>query len=168
MIQLALLGCCLTPCSREQESVLVSPPTRECWFRCVTEMLLLCNEAAARFAKTQTVKRKEEADGIQTKPLGLEYMADRLDTDDPIMGYMVRTKREGWLQGFITFTTFTTWHKDFEWNSLVKEAGISDDDKRCFSPMHPSLQWAGRGGRRGRTRHRPRLQQPVPNLLPGA
>lgn len=59
----------------------MAPPTRDCWFRCVTEMLLLCNEAAGRFAKTQTVKRKEEADGIQTKPLGLEYMADRLDTD---------------------------------------------------------------------------------------
>jgi hypothetical protein len=49
---------------------------------------------------------------------------------------MVRTKREGWLQGFITYTTFTTWHKDFEWNSLVKEAGISDDDKR-LSPRCP-------------------------------
>lgn len=45
---------------------------------------------------------------------------------------MVRTKKEGWLQGFITLTTFTTWHKDFEWNSLVKEAGISDDDKRAY------------------------------------
>lgn len=108
----------------------MAPPTRECWFRCVTEMLLLCNEASARFAKTNTVKRKDEADGSGSKPLGLEYMADRLDTDDPIFGYMVRTQREGWLQGFITLTTFTTWHKDFEWNSLVKEAGISDDDKR--------------------------------------
>ena len=115
-----------------QGSVIVAPPTRECWFRCVTEMLLLCNEASARFAKTNTVKRNE-ADGIQSKPLGLEYMADRLDTDDPIFGYMVRTQREGWLQGFITLTTFTTWHKDFEFNSLVKEAGISDDDKRCAS-----------------------------------
>lgn len=111
----------------------MTPPTRECWLRCITEMLLLCNEAAQRFAKSQTVKRKEEADGIQTKPLGLEYMADRLDTDDPIFGYMVRSKHEGWLQGFITLTTFTTWHKNFEWNSLVKEAGISDDDKRYFS-----------------------------------
>lgn len=110
-------------------------------------MLLLCNEAAGRFAKTQTVKRKDETDGIQTKPLGLEYMADRLDTDDPIVGYMVRTKREGWLQGFITYTTFTTWHKDFEWNSLVKEAGISDDDKRYFSALaRPSRAFCGHIG----------------------
>jgi len=114
----------------------VAPPTRECWLRCITEMLLLCNEAAQRFAKSQTAKRKEEADGIQTKPLGLEYMADRLDTDDPIFGYMVRSKQQGWLQGFITLTTFTTWHKDYEWNSLVKEAGISDDDKRYFPLLH--------------------------------
>ena len=115
-----------------QNSVIVAPPTRECWLRSITEMLLLCNEAAARAAKNNTVNRKENADGIQTKPLGLEYIADRLDTDDPIHGYMVRTKSEGWLQGFITYTTFTTWHKDFEWNSLVKEAGISDDDKRTY------------------------------------
>ena len=118
----------------------MTPPTRECWFRCITEMLLLCNEAAARFARAKKAagsgegcdRKQREDEGIQTKPLGLEYMADRLDTDDPIFGYMVRTKREGWLQGFITLTTFTTWHKDFEWNSLVREAGISDDDKRNY------------------------------------
>jgi hypothetical protein len=42
----------------------------------------------------------------------------------------VRTAREGWLQGFITLTTFTTWHTDFEFNSLVQEAAISDQEKR--------------------------------------
>ena len=51
-------------------------------------MLLLCNEASARFAKTNTVKRKDEADGSGSKPLGLEYMADRLDVDDPLTGYL--------------------------------------------------------------------------------
>ena len=48
----------------------------------------------------------------------------RIDIDDPLNGYMVRSVREGWLQGFITWTTFTTWHRDFEWNSLIREAGI--------------------------------------------
>ena len=93
-------------------------------------MLLLCNEAANRFAKQHPMAKKSDADGVQSKPLGLEYMADRLDTDDPIWGYMIRREREGWLQGFITLTNFTIWHKDFEWNSLVREAAISDEDKR--------------------------------------
>ena len=48
----------------------------------------------------------------------------RIDIDDPLHGYMVRSVREGWLQGFITWTTFTTWHRDFEWNSLIREAGV--------------------------------------------
>ena len=111
-------------------------------------MLLLCNEAANRQARKNSSKKKADADGVQSKPLGLEYIADRyesshdipkrmirsmlslvaasafprsdsacwsrLDTDDPIFGYMVRTKQEGWLQGFITLTTFTTWHEDFQ------------------------------------------------------
>ena len=62
-------------------------------------MLLLCNEAAARFARTKKAagsgegcdRKQREDEGIQTKPLGLEYMADRLDVDDPLRGFMVRT-----------------------------------------------------------------------------
>lgn len=41
------------------------------------EMLLLCNEAANRQAKKNSIKKKSEADGVQSKPLGLEYIADR-------------------------------------------------------------------------------------------
>ena len=45
------------------------------------------------------------------KPLSLEYMADRLDTDDPLWGYTARRRgsEAGQLQGFVTVTTFTTW-----------------------------------------------------------
>ena len=93
-------------------------------------MLLLCNEAAKRNVRKSISVPKENADGLLSKPLGLEYIADRVDTDDPIQGYLVRTRDEGWLQGFITVTTFTTWHREFEWNSLVQEAGISDEDKQ--------------------------------------
>eukprot|EP00960_Hanusia_phi_P033468 750467-Hanusia_phi.AAC.2 len=102
------------------------------WYRWPhrTEMLLLCNEAAKRNVRKNTSVPKENADGLLSKPLGLEYIADRVDTDDPIQGYLVRSKDEGWLQGFITVTTFTTWHREFEWNSLVQEAGISDEDKQ--------------------------------------
>lgn len=73
------------------EQVLVRPPTPTCWSRNLSELLLLCNEAAARSAKRHPgdSHKKKDADGVQTKPLGLEYMADRLETDDPIWGYMV-------------------------------------------------------------------------------
>jgi len=58
------------------------------------------------------------------KPLSLEYMADRLDLDDPLHGYVVRTSKEAWLQGFITISTFTTWQRWFRWDSLMDEAGV--------------------------------------------
>eukprot|EP00961_Rhodomonas_salina_P005088 69149-Rhodomonas_salina.1 len=93
-------------------------------------MLLLCNEAQRRFLRKNPVKAKAESENMQSKPLGLEYIADRVDTDDPIQGYVVRSEAEGYLQGFITYTTFTTWHQDFQWNSLVQEAGITDNEKR--------------------------------------
>lgn len=34
------------------------------------------------------------------------------DTDDPLRGYVVRSTApgsEGWMQGFVTCTNFTTW-----------------------------------------------------------
>jgi hypothetical protein len=40
-------------------------------------MLLLCNEAANRQARKNSAKKKVDADGVQSKPLGLEYIADR-------------------------------------------------------------------------------------------
>ena len=42
-------------------------------------MLLVCNEAAKRFAQKNAFKRKVDADGVQSKPLGLEYIADRCE-----------------------------------------------------------------------------------------
>ena len=109
-------------------SVVVRPPTRQSWF--VTEMLLLCNEAARRGAKRGAVMCKKDANGVQSKPLGLEYMVDRITMDDPLSGYMIRTEQEGWLQGFVTVTTFMTWLKNFEWDSLSRHNGISDDDRK--------------------------------------
>ena len=73
------------------------------------------------------------------KPLSLEYMADRLDIDDPCFGYLVRTCscppnheslswQAGMLQGFITATTFTNWQKSFRWDSINEAAYYDDDD----------------------------------------
>eukprot|EP00966_Prymnesium_polylepis_P219492 5078057-Prymnesium_polylepis.1 len=50
-------------------------------------------------------------------PMPTAYVAQRLDTDDPLWGWQVRDATNGWLQGFITMTTFTTWSADFEWDS---------------------------------------------------
>lgn len=38
--------------------------------------------------------------------------------DDPLFGYLAVTKDKGWMQGFVTCTTFTTWHRGFRWDSL--------------------------------------------------
>ncbi|KAJ1477191.1 hypothetical protein T484DRAFT_1822397 [Baffinella frigidus] len=94
----------------------------------LSEMLLLCNEAAARRIERFGLPKEKCSDGTQTKPLGLEYMADRLDTDDPITGYQVRSQAEGWLQGFITTTTFTVWQRNFRWDSHAPESGMAEDD----------------------------------------
>lgn len=107
-------------------SVVVRVKERDDWMDSLSEMLLLCNEAAARRVAKFGLQEKN-SDGTQTKPLGLEYMADRLDTDDPLEGFQVRSS-EGWLQGFITTTTFTVWQRAFRWDSHAPESGIPDED----------------------------------------
>jgi hypothetical protein len=63
---------------------------REHFQTCMAEMLLLGKEAVRR-------RKQQKADDVVTtnsgaKPLSLEYLADRLDVDDPCFGYLVRTK----------------------------------------------------------------------------
>ena len=95
----------------------------------------------------------------KAKPLSLEYIADRLDVDDPISGYFIRTSRrpapppeivtsssatdnhrdvvtpdgsrwvEGMLQGFIVVTTFTNWQKTFRWDSMHENAFSYDSEE---------------------------------------
>lgn len=84
----------------------------------MAEMVLLCTEAM----------RRTSANRCSSKPLSLEYIADRLDVDDPCFGYLVRSK-EGMLQGFITVTTFTNWQKTFRWDSLHELAFYYDDSE---------------------------------------
>jgi hypothetical protein len=79
----------------------------------INEILYLGNEAAMR--REEKFKTLSQTRG---KPLALEYICDRVDTDDPISGFTVRTEAEGWLQGYITTTTFTIWQKWFRWDSV--------------------------------------------------
>ena len=90
-------------CQKNMEgSVIQQIEDRQHFKECMAEMVLLCNEAIRRSASKRDTG----------KPLSLEYIADRLDVDDPCFGYLARTT-EGKLQGFITVTTFTNWQKNF-------------------------------------------------------
>lgn len=97
-------------------SVLYEIRDRDQFKEAMAEMVLLCTEAMKR----TSAKR------CSAKPLSLEYIADRLDVDDPCFGYLVRSQ-EGMLQGFITLTTFTNWQKSFRWDSLHELAFYYDD-----------------------------------------
>lgn len=96
------------------------------------ELVLLCNEVMRR----QQIGTKEKT---TSKPLSLEYIADRMDIDDPIFGYFVRTTSEsrtedkspvepGMLQGFVMVTTFTNWQTTFRWDSMHDSAFAYDEE----------------------------------------
>ena len=61
----------------------------------MAEMVLLCNEVMKRQADAQAARALEEGKTEPVKrtakPLSLEYIADRMDVDDPISGFFVRT-----------------------------------------------------------------------------
>ena len=138
-----------------QGSTIEHVTNREDFQRCMGEMLLVCKEAVrrrhrrhqqqpeqehspskdddSRHTNNKTNKKKKNAshhsnhhapDG--SKPLSLEYLADRLDVDEPLWGYLVR--HEGRLQGFVTVTTFTNYERSFRWDSLHEAAFCGDDD----------------------------------------
>ena len=73
-------------------SVIVDIEDRIVWLQSLAEMLLLCNESANRRMTKVGNQQKSCSDGTQTKPLGLEYMADRIDIDDPLRGYQVHSE----------------------------------------------------------------------------
>ena len=105
-------------CIRNMDgSVIQAIQDRKHFKECMAEMVLLCNEAI----------RRSSAKRDTGKPLSLEYIADRLDVDDPCFGFLARSK-EGRLQGFITVTTFTNWQKTFRWDSLNDASFFYDGD----------------------------------------
>jgi hypothetical protein len=89
---------------------------RSAWQACLGEMVLLCKEAVRR--RRAQHKHQVYIPPTASKPLSLEYLADRSDVDDPLWGYMLRDQQQGRLQGFITVTTFTNYHRSFRWDSL--------------------------------------------------
>lgn len=100
---------------RDDSTVLWLPSKRSDWEDCVSEMTSVCTQAAIR-------RHPLGAPFIQ--PLSREYIRDRIDIDDPQLGYQLRHKHGGWLQGFILFTNFTTWNLGFRWDSRHPASGI--------------------------------------------
>ena len=105
--------------------------SRESFKEIMAEMVLLCTEAVRRSRSGRTA----------SKPLSLEYIADRLDVDDPCFGYVVRSE-EGHLQGFIAVTTFTNWQKSFRWDSLQEMSFYYDDacDDATIDDSNPASE----------------------------
>ena len=102
-------------------SVLWIPLERHFWEDSLSEMNAVCTSAALRRhvatlgkATTQTF----------SAPLSREYIRDRVDIDDPLNGFQIRHTTGGWLQGFVMFTTFTTWSHYFKWDSLHPSSGL--------------------------------------------
>lgn len=111
----------------------------------IAEITLVCSEATRR-KKPVSSSSCTPSTKKTTKPLSIEYIFDRIDTDDPIWGLMVRTDtpmsfkgrtsnlksspswKRGMLQGFITMTTFTNWQSSFRFDSLQEVAFGQDDD----------------------------------------
>lgn len=113
-------------CSKDLKgSTLQEVTDRQHWKDCMAELVLLCNESMRRLHTERKASKR-----CYSKPLSLEYIADRLDVDDPIFGYQIRTK--GMLQGFITVTTFTNWQKTFRWDSMHDSAFAYDDEKTAL------------------------------------
>ena len=71
---------------------------REHFQTCMAEMLLLGKEAVRRRKQIDLLllhghnKDNAVTTNSGAKPLSLEYLADRLDIDDPCFGFLVRTK----------------------------------------------------------------------------
>eukprot|EP00900_Chrysochromulina_parva_P012191 jgi/Chrpa1/20973/Chrysochromulina_OHIO_Genome00008881-RA len=98
-------------------TTLVAPSGRVEWFLALGELMAVTEEATRRHGESLKL------DPAPT-PMPTAYVAQRLDFDDPLWGWQVRDAENGWLQGYITLTTFTTWSADFEWDSRSAESGL--------------------------------------------
>jgi hypothetical protein len=123
---------------------------REYFRDALAEMVLLCNEVMRRRVVRGSSSGSNSSEKRTSKPLGLEYMADRIDIDDPLFGFVVRTAtttanasttnsnsctavaanvepQRGMMQGFITISTFTNWQNSFRFDSIHPNAFAYDD-----------------------------------------
>ena len=127
-------------------SVMWKPETREEWDDCVSEMTALCAQAALRRAikgkDAEEAKRNPMRSSVTNKrlpfpagkskispPLSELYIRERIDIDEPLRGLQVRSDLSGYLQGFVLWTTFTTWTPYYLWCSTHPQSGMNNDRK---------------------------------------
>lgn len=103
------------------KSVLWIPQGRHFWEDSLSEMSAVCTSAALRRHVATLGKSTTQ---LFSAPLSREYIRDRVDIDDPLNGFQIRHATGGWLQGFVIFTTFTTWSHYFKWDSLHPSSGV--------------------------------------------
>ena len=117
---------------------------RSQWERSTSELLALCHEAAERRAQKTGAFRGIHHDHAEAERMSLAFIQDRIDTDDPIRGYMIRSDdHRRRLQGFIWFTTFTSWTHFFKWDSKSPAAGLrgTADRHRIRWDSDNTLAW---------------------------
>lgn len=101
----------------KDHSTIWIPADRREWEDTVSELTALCTQAGIR---------RHPGNGAPfVRPLSQEYIRDRIDIDDPLMGFQLRHREGGWLQGFVMYTNFTTWNHGFRWDSLHPASGVS-------------------------------------------
>jgi hypothetical protein len=102
------------------------PASRGEWEDSITEMVAVCKVAALR-------RHSSASENERHAPLSHHYIRDRVEIDDPLFGYQIRHSDGGWLQGFILFTSFTTWSHYFRWDSLHEASGIHDIKSEAYA-----------------------------------
>jgi hypothetical protein len=105
------------------ETILWIPEKRQQWEDCLSELTAVCKSAAFR---KYASSRQDSRSPVKPfyAPLSPDYIRDRIDIDDPLVGYQFRHKTGGWLQGFLMFTNFTTWSHYFKWDSMHFASGV--------------------------------------------
>eukprot|EP00547_Thalassionema_nitzschioides_P002931 CAMPEP_0194201966 /NCGR_PEP_ID=MMETSP0156-20130528/2110_1 /TAXON_ID=33649 /ORGANISM="Thalassionema nitzschioides, Strain L26-B" /LENGTH=951 /DNA_ID=CAMNT_0038927319 /DNA_START=131 /DNA_END=2986 /DNA_ORIENTATION=- len=111
----------------DDETVVWVPSSRSEWEDSISEMTSVCKSAALR--RYVTLPNLSTNSKPFYAPLSREYIRDRIDIDDPLVGYQFRHKTGGWLQGFIMFTNFTTWSHYFKWDSMHAGSGVQGSQK---------------------------------------
>jgi Beta-galactosidase C-terminal domain len=120
----------LPPPFLQDTSVIWIPSKRTEWEDSVSEMTAVCTSAALHRHVAAAASASDSTTGSSSKPifhppLSRDYIRDRVDIDDPLLGYQIRHKTGGWLQGFCLWTNFTTWTHYFKWDSLHEQSGMA-------------------------------------------
>ena len=122
---------------KSRASLLLRVRSRDTWKGGVSEIVSLCDESERRRA----LRRGGRVATPVSRPIRRAFVEDRVELDEPLVGYQVREGDEGRMQGFVLCTTFTTWMSgdSFCWHGSVEGGG---------SPKGGSPK-KGRGGERG-------------------